>query len=295
MWNAPMSRAAVDRVLRDRVERARDERRDRQRQQQAHAHDRVERRERAAAHVVGDALLQHREAGDVRAAGARAQQRATSTNAGRNDDIEADRDDRDAGRDDRDREHRLARQPALEPQQRDDADRGAHAERGHQQTEGRAAAVQHLRRDRRARAARSRRRRSSPPARPIITPRTSGFDADEAEPVLDVAPRLRGGNRAGACPARSRGGAAARSATPRAGTCRRRPRSRATPVACEPASAGKPPSQCAMHGQRREHHRAERERAERGDQTRASSPTRDARDPSRCWERSRPWPAPTAA
>ena len=51
-----------------------------------------------------------------------------------------------------------ARQPLLQPQQRDHADRGTEAERGHQHAERRGAAVEHLlgearaERDHRARA-----------------------------------------------------------------------------------------------------------------------------------------------
>ena len=129
-----------------------------------------------------------------------------------------------------------------------------------------------------------------------MTPAHERVRADEPEPVLDVAPCLRGRDALLASRARARRGAAARS-----GTRTRRNVQPSTQIAsdscftCKRASAWKPPSQFDETGERREHDRAERERAERGD------------EPERVGRRellgvlhdvgnaSRPWPAPTAA
>ena len=266
--NAAEVRAPVDRVLGDRVERAGDERR---RSSATAAGTRA--RSCTASRTSGRACRRRRSPASIVNPVTYAQPAPAPSSGDEHERRQQrrhrrDRDDRNARRDDGGREHDLARQPALEPQQRDDADRGAHAERRHQQPE------------------RGRRRRAAPrvatvgpsgtiapppinpPASPIITPRTSGFARMKPQPVLDVTPRLRRRDPLSRFPARLRRAAGARSGAPRPGTCRRRPRSRATPAAlrarCE---GGNPPSQCAMAGERREHHRAERERAERGDQT----------------------------
>ena len=153
----------------------------------------------------------------------------------------------DTGRDDRGREHGLARQPALQPQQRDDADRGADAERRHQQTE--------RRRYRRAAPA-SRPSGPSgtiapppinPPASPIITPRTSGFARMKPSPSLMSRQVCAAGTRSAR--------AALGLVEPQPRDQQRRQQERA---AVDPdrerlllarrarSSAWKPPSQCAM-------------------------------------------------
>ena len=148
------------------------QRRDGERDQQAQAHDRVERGERAPAHLVARRSPATREPGDVRVpahapTAADEQRRRRDRRERRREHEEA------AGPD-----HREGRTPvlrgrrALEPQQRDHAERGAEPERGHQHAERRGAAVEHL-------------------AGEARTERDHRARADEAEPEADASRRAR--------------------------------------------------------------------------------------------------------
>ena len=220
--------------------------------------------------------------------------RRSSSAARRERRSDAASDEDDAGRRSPRSEHRLARQPLLEPQQRDDADRGAEAERGHQHTERRAAAAEHLLGEHGPSGI-----IAPPPMRPTprpsITPRTSAVVTDEREALLDLAERLGPVDALAARGASSRGIGSRQTITADTRNVHASNTSASDLLVDLERREGVEAAEPRRHaGEQREDDRRDRERAVATRRARASSPTRAA--PRRRGSApTRPSPVPRAA